>query len=353
VESNRSKYLLPRVSIIIVNYNGLQWFKSFMSALVNTEYPDFEIVVVDNSSSDESVQYLKDNFKEVGVLELNENKGYAKAINIGARKATGDILAFINNDMEVRSDWLRKAVPKLTSNKAVAAVQCKVLSYNNREKIDCIGLSVDRYNLVLMIGRNEIDQGQYDNLEEISACSGGAMIIWKHLFLEAGCFDPTYFMYYEDIDLSWRIRLKGLQILPAQASIVYHVGSATSKIANSPGGGKLSPFFAFHTTKNYIYCWLKNSSLRTILIYWPVVLLIVLAKTLFGLLNGRSTIASAHIRGIFWNITHLRFISKERREIQKLRKARLNKFLPTNNLNCSSNLLAWIRIERQNYWRQI
>lgn len=348
-----NKKVLPRVSIITVNYNGLQWFKLFMRGLINTEYPDFEIIIVDNASTDDSVQYLKDNFKQVAVVELKENKGFAEGINIGSRHATGDILALINNDMEVNSDWLTNAVSRLISSPDVAAVQCKVLSYNNREKIDCIGLSVDRYNIVLMIGRNEIDRGQYDDIKELCACSGGAMIIRKHIFQEVGCFDATYFMYYEDIDLSWRINLKGLKILPAQSSVVYHVGSATSKIADSADAGRLSPFFAFHTTKNYIYCWLKNSSTRTILVYWPIVFLIVLAKTFWELPHGRTAIVSAHLKGILWNLKHTEFISKKRRAIQTLRKLQSGKDKFTRQLDGSSNLLRWILSQRHNYWRRI
>ena len=104
------------------------------------------------------------------------------------------------------------------------------MAYNHKEKIDSIGLSVDRYNIAIIIGKDEIDRGQYDGLQEIGACSGGAMVIWKHIFQDIGNFDPIYFMYYEDVDLSWRIRLKGFRIFPAHSSIVYHVGSATSQI---------------------------------------------------------------------------------------------------------------------------
>ena len=229
--------------------------------------------------------------------------------------------------MEFRSDWLTNAVDKLVSNKIAAAVQCKILVYDDREKIDSIGLSVDRFNIAFPIGRHEIDSGQYDNLREIGACSGGAMIIWKRIFQDIGNFDPAYFMYYEDVDLSWRVRLKGFRIFPAQSSVVYHFGSATSKISRTPYAWDIPAFFAFHTMKNYIYCWLKNSTSKVLIVYWPVILLIIMTKISFELLNGRALVALWQTKGIFWNLTHLKLIAKQRREIKKLRKDKSDNIL--------------------------
>jgi GT2 family glycosyltransferase len=334
---------LPRVSIIIVNYNGYRWLEKFMDDFICTLYPDFEIIVVDNASTDQSVRYLKEELRDVRVVELSENKGYGEAANLGARSATGAILTFINNDIEVKSDWLVNAVSKLGSDSGAAVVQCKILKYNNRERIDCLGLSVDRYNLVHMIGRHEIDQGQYDNMQEIGACSGGAMVIWKRIFHDIGDFDPTYFMYYEDVDLSWRIRMKGFRILPAPGSVVYHVGSATARILDSSDETSLTPFFAFHTTKNYIYCWLKNSSTRVLCFNWPVIVLIVLAKISFELVNGKTSVAFSQIRGIVWNLKNIGLIIKHRQEIKKMKKVGLKDIQLKNETNGHSHLRTWIR----------
>lgn len=314
-----------------------------MDSLINTLYHDFEIIVVDNGSSDQSVEYLKQRSSSIQVIELKENKGFAEGANAGAKQATGRILAFVNNDMEFQPDWLINAVRILVSNKSAAAVQSKILVYGNREEIDSIGLSVDRFNIVLPIGRHEIDRGQYDNLREIGACSGGAMIIWKNIFQDIGDFDPTYFMYYEDVDLSWRVRLKGFRILPAQSSVVYHFGSATSRISSIPTEWDVPPFFAFHTTKNYIYCWLKNSSSKILFLYWPVVLFVVIIKIFFELLNGRVPAALSQAKGIVWNLTHLKLIAKERSEIRKIRMVKSDDVLLATTIHRHSHLLAWMR----------
>ena len=138
------------------------------------------------------------------------------------------------------------AITKLISDNAIAAIQCKIMRYDERDKIDCIGLSVDRYNIFRNIGFAEIDKGQYDNLEEIGACTGGAMIIWKPIFDEIGHFDDLYFMYFEDIDLSWRLKLRGYKICPAISSVVYHVGSG-SQIRDLQRIGILRPSLLFYT----------------------------------------------------------------------------------------------------------
>jgi GT2 family glycosyltransferase len=309
----------PRVSIIVVNYNGYRWLKLFIHTLVNTSYPDFEIIVIDNGSTDESIEFLQNNFNQIKIIKLSENKGFGQAINIAAAQAVGTVLAFVNNDMEFPEDWLTQSILELYSEERVGAVQCKILLFNARHIIDCIGLSVDRYNIILPIGHEEIDQGQYDDLRELGACSGGAMVIPKNVFLQIGCFDPVYFMYYEDIDLSWRIKFAGYKIKPCSSSIVYHVASATSG-TTSGGIWNPSPFFAFETTKNYVYCWLKNSTTKTIIIYWPIVSFVVLSLSLFSLLNRKPRMFLAHYQGISWILRHTTLIQKKRNEISRVKK---------------------------------
>jgi GT2 family glycosyltransferase len=336
--ASTESFKFPPVSIIVVNYNGHRWLKLFIHTLVNSSYPDFEIIVVDNGSTDESIEFLQKHFDQIKIIHLSENKGFGQAVNIGASQARGTILAFVNNDMEFPSEWLKEAILELYSEDKVGAVQCKILSYNSRQIIDSVGLSVDHYNLSLAIGNQEIDEGQYDSLKELGACSGGAMIIPKSLFLQIGCFDPVYFMYYEDVDLNWRIKFAGYKIKPASSSKVYHIGSGSSKITLG-GIYNPSPFFAFETTKNYIYCWLKNSKTRTIICYWPVVVFVVLSLSLFALLGRKLRAFLAYYKGIFWTLKHINLIRKKRNEIKKVKKGSSDSLLFAEGIiSDSSNL---------------
>jgi GT2 family glycosyltransferase len=309
----------PFVSVIIVNYEGLKWLKLFMAQLINTSYPHFEVIVVDNGSRDGSVEYLQDRFKQVRVIGLSENKGYAHGTNVGVKEATGDVLAFLNNDIEVTPEWLSEAVAKLFSQDSIGAVQCKSIFHGTKDIIDSIGLSIDRCNVALIIGRNEEDTGKYDNLPEIGAFSGGAMLIRKKLFEQLGGFDETYFMYFEDVDLSWRLKMAGYKITPAPTSLVYHVGSASSGIVTKTRVWDPSPFFAFEMTKNYLYCWFKNSKRKTVICYFPVVSGIVISMCLLALIRRKPKIFMAHMKAVIWIMRNSRTICKRGTEIQKLK----------------------------------
>jgi GT2 family glycosyltransferase len=332
-----SQKSLPNVSIIIINRNGHHWLRSFFPSIMNTNYPKFEIIVVDNGSTDQSISYLR-NYPDnkVHVIELKDNLGFARAANVGIRDANGEIIAFLNNDIEVDENWLMAAVEKLLSEERVGAVQSKMMQYDRRNKIDCVGVSVDKFGIDVPIGYDEVDYGQYDKLAEIGACCGGAMIVWKNVLVKTGFFDTKFFIYYEDLDLSWRIRLSGYKILPAPSSMVYHVGSATSK--SMP-----SAHVAFHITKNHIVSWLKNSRLITLILYWPVLLFLITCYSLFDMIHGRYGHVAAYIKAVVWVLLHINYILKERHRIQHtIRKPEVNSdnilFIGNKDNRSSSNL---------------
>jgi GT2 family glycosyltransferase len=220
--------------------------------------------------------------------------------------------------MEVDKDWLRAAVEALLSDERVGAVQSKIMQYDNREKLYCAGLSIDKFGLIVPIGLGEIDYGQYGYLSEIWGSCGGAMVGWKHILIKAGLFDPSFFIYYEDVDLSWRIKLSGYNILLASSSLVYHVGAATSKSLPSQ-------FVTFHATKNLFISWLKNYSLRTLILNWPILLFIVAGALLRGIKKGGFGGFMACFKSIIWILCHLNYILKERHKVQHvIRKKDVN-----------------------------
>jgi GT2 family glycosyltransferase len=315
----------PFTSIIIINYNGYRWLEKFMPYLLKTNYPSFEIIVVENGSTDKSLELLRSfNQNIIRIIEFKENLGFAEGCNKGIRVSRGEILAFLNNDVQVDRNWLRAAVDVLVSDNTVGAVQSRMMRFYDKEKIDCIGLSIDKYGIVFPIGQNEKDEGQYDDLTEIGGCCGGAMVTWKKLLIDAGLFDSSLFLYYEDVDLSWRLRLMGYRILPAHKSIVYHVGSATS--TKTP-----SSIIVFNLIRNHIVTWLKNSSRRTIIMDWPVVVFIVLSVSLFNGFRGGICNALSGISSFYWIFLNLNYIIKERNKVQELAK-RKNKRYTNNNL---------------------
>jgi GT2 family glycosyltransferase len=302
----------PLVSIILVNYNGLKWFQLCLHSLLDTDYPEFEILVIDNASTDGSVDYLKRNYSDrIKLIKLNENLGFCEGCNIGFRESRGDIIALLNTDVQVDNKWLRSAVGKLQSRENVGSVQSKMMQYANKRVIDCAGLSVDSHGLVAKIGEGEIDHGQYDGLPEIWASSGGAMIIWRHILAKVGLFDPTYFLYYDDIDLAWRIRLLGYKNLLDPSSIVYHMGSATTRTFPSS-------FIIFHSTKNNISSWLKNYSVGSLIAKMPMLSALVIGSLILELLHRRFGHFKARVKSIIWVLRSINYILNERHKVQHL-----------------------------------
>jgi GT2 family glycosyltransferase len=336
-----SKASFPFASIVIINYNGYKWLKLCIPSLIKTEYPEFEIIIVDNGSTDQSIEYLRNNWQHrIKIIELRENLGFPEGCNIGIREAKGDIIALLNNDMEVHKDWLRAAVEALLADEKVGAVQSKMMQHDDKEKIYCAGFSTDKFGLCLPIGYGEIDYGQYDYLSEIWGSCGGAMVAWKHILMKAGLFDPSFFIYYDDVDLSWRIKLSGYNIMLASSSLVYHVGAATTKSLPSQ-------FVTFHATKNLISLWLKNYSLRTLILNSPILLFIIAGGLLLAIKNGGFGQFMARFKSIIWVLCNLNNILIERKKVQHVIREKEvideSVFSTPNKNRSSSNLLFFVK----------
>jgi GT2 family glycosyltransferase len=181
-------------------------------------------------------------------------------------------------------------------------------------------------------------------LSEVGAFSGGAILITKEIFYEIGGCDETYFMYFEDVDLSWRLRLSGYHIKTVPTSLVYHVGAGSSAIITPERVWNPSSFFAFEMTKNYLYCWLKNSKSKTVVCYSPVITCIVLSMCLLAIIRRKPAIFMAHIKGIIWILLHSKIIFKKRTEIEKLRNGQSDDILfVKQTAKGSTNLTIGIR----------
>jgi len=226
----------PLVSIIVLNYNGMKFLPGCLSTLLNTSYPNFEIIVVDNSSKDGSVDLIKRSFGSSPRLTVQQNErnfGFAEGNNIGARLANGKYIVFLNVDTQTDSEWLTKLVEVMESDESIGAAQNKLLLFDH-STIDSTGDFINFYGRGWMRGYGEQDKGRYNKADEVFSARGAAMIVKKQVLEEVGYFDPAFFMVCEDIDLSWRIRLRGCKVMFVPKSIVYHFGSGTRKEFQRP-----------------------------------------------------------------------------------------------------------------------
>jgi GT2 family glycosyltransferase len=242
----------PKVSIIVLTFNGLEVLKISIPAVLKTNYPDFEVIVMENGSSDGSFSFLSKMYPNVSVIALKNNKGIDIPYNLGVSAAHGSLVAFLNNDMEVDPNWLLPLVKAMEFDERVACCDSKYLNYYERDKIDSSGGFIDNYGNTVNSGVGEIDKGQFNNTREVFH---GSALFRKDLFMKVGGFDESYFVYYDETDICWRLHRFGYKILSVPESIIYHMGAYTISNKTSHKKAKL---IVFHFYKNRLRTVIKN-----------------------------------------------------------------------------------------------
>ena len=246
---------LPKVAIVILNWNGQNYLAKFLPSVLATAYDNKEIIVADNGSADGSVPFLEKHFPEVKLIRFNENNGFAKGYNKALQNIRADYYALINSDIEVQPGWLTPIINLLEQDKLNAACQPKLLSYTNKKLFEYAGGAggwLDSFGYPFARGRVfdvcEEDKGQYDTTERIFWATGAAMVIRSSIFHEMKGFDEYFFAHQEEIDLCWRIQLAGYKIYCCPSSAVYHVGGGTL-----PRGNSLKTFLNFRNNQIMLY----------------------------------------------------------------------------------------------------
>jgi len=222
----------PSVSIITVNLNGKKYLKDLFKSLYSLNYPQekLEIILVDNNSTDGSVEYVKNSYPEVKIIKNNYNTGFAVANNLGARQAKGQYLAFLNNDMKVDCNWLIELIKPIYGDKEVICAGSKVLSIDGKN-LDFAGSMINFEGKGFQIDYGlDIKKDTHHQYCFIPFANGGSMLVKKDVFLESGGFDEDFFAYYEDVDFGWRLWVLGYRVVFAPKSIAYHFHHGTSNI---------------------------------------------------------------------------------------------------------------------------
>jgi len=342
---NKTKPWVPAVSIIIVNYNGSKFIGNCIGSALDNKYADFEIIFVDNASSDGSVEFVKEKFghdKRLCIVKNDRNLGFAEGNNVGANVARGNYIAFLNPDTMVNPNWLKESLKVLKIDPTIGVCQSKLLSIENQKIIDSAGDFIDYYGVMMRRGGDlkEKDVGQYDKVEEIFSARAAAMMVRRKVINEVGLFDPTFFMTYEDIDFCWRVHLRGYKVVFAPKSIVYHVGEAFTP----------TEFKVFFTTRNWLISLIKNYELKTLGKIFPsVVALIVSILAAEIIVRKRPDLALRRVMGILWIVRYLRAIYKERLKVQlqirRLADSEVMKHMVETNLA----VLHWLPLWRRQY----
>jgi GT2 family glycosyltransferase len=238
------------VTIIIPNYNGKHFMEPCLEALENQTYKDFEIMVVDNASSDGSNEYIEENYPDIKLIKLDKNYGFSKAVNVGIKASKSEFVILLNNDTEVHKDYVLELVDAISKNNKIFSVACKMIQYYHRDKIDNAG---DLYTVIGWAARRGLGRSsdKFNIPCRCFSCSAGSSIYRREVFDEIGFFDESHFAYLEDVDIGYRARIYGYENRYEPNAICYHVGSGTS-------GSEYNEFKIKLSSRNNIYLNYKN-----------------------------------------------------------------------------------------------
>lgn len=310
----------PKVSIIILNYNGAELTSNCLDSIYKQDYKNFEIIIVDNGST-ESTDKITKNFPGIKLIKSKVNLGYAEGNNLGFKRSKGELILFLNNDTIVSKNFLKILVNKITSNYLIAAVQPKILCYPKTEIIDSVGSDLLNSGFLYHFGHNKKESQKYNKEKEIFSMKGACMLFKKDILETVGVFDKSYFAYFEETDLCNRVWLAGYRILYVPQAKIYHLGGGTAR--NIP-----NTFIQYHSYKNRIYTYFKNFELLTLIKIIPFHILICEFASFVYLFKLKFSFFLAIQKAIFWNIVNFKGIINERKKIKSLRKVSDKKFLP-------------------------
>ena len=247
-----------RTAIVILNWNGEKFLRQFLHTLVENTNPELaRICIIDNGSTDGSLQFLSVNFSQIQLVKLDKNYGFAGGYNRGLKEIDAEYFMLLNSDVEVGKDWISPLVKLMDNDPTIGVCGPKLIDYNNREKFEYAGAAggyIDKYGYPFCRGRLfeslETDNGQHDTREDCLWISGAALFIRSKLFFEVGGFDDDFFAHQEEIDLCWRVQNSGYRVVCEPKSEIYHVGGGALPKSN--------PFKTFLNFRNNLYLVVKN-----------------------------------------------------------------------------------------------
>jgi GT2 family glycosyltransferase len=306
---------IPLVSIVIVNYNTLPYLKNCLTSIEMSTYPNYEIILVDNASTDKSVEFVERNFPSIRVIKNVQNVGSAAGNNIGISAARGDYIFLLNPDTEVEPSCIHNLVEVLNKDPKVGVCGAKLLLLDKKRilqhaggKYHPIGVSIDR-------GVFEEDKNRYSKIEEVTFVCGAALMVRRRLFSEIGMLDPAFFLYHEEVDFCIRTWLHGFKVVYVPAAVVYHKSGYVSELDKRT----TSPLVVFHKHKNTLIILLKNFPLSIFFLYFPLAILYKFFWIVVFLLKKDSKSALAVFESIVWFLQNLGNVFVERRKIAKLK----------------------------------
>jgi len=306
-----------KIAVVILNWNGEKLLSKFIPSVIENSIADnLDIIVADNASTDDSIALLKRDFPSVRLIALDKNYGFADGYNKALSQIKADYFILLNSDVEVSKNWIEPCIKQFEADDKIAAIQPKILSYNEPETYEYAGASggfIDKFGYPFcrgrILNRMEKDVGQYNTSTQIFWASGACMFIKVDLFKKAGGFDGDFWAHMEEIDLCWRLKSMGYKIVYEPNSVVYHLGGGTLSYGN--------PKKVYLNFRNDLWMLFKNlpkDEFKRKFLIRMILDGIAAIKFIFGF-HFRSfwAVLKAHL-ALYKNLHQL---FKKRREVQK------------------------------------
>ena len=306
----------PEVAIVILHYEGFEGLCKCIDSVLLSRYSNLRVFLVDNGSVDGSVGRAEERYRDrINLLKLQGNLGFVRGYNVALKQIFSDYVVLLNDDTIVEPDWLNALVSVAESDGKIGACQPKLrwlshpsyFEYNGAcgGMLDSCAVPFTRGRL---FDRAEQDLGQYDTSVDVFWASGAAMFLRRDALVEADFLDEMFYAHMEEIDLSWRLRLRGYRVVSVPSSVVYHLGGGTSLGSKS-----------FLKHRNNLLMMVKNYSATSLLKYLPLRFLLDMASVLYLSIRRRVGLDTDPIRAYYWLLVNMRKVVRRRGEVQSRR----------------------------------
>jgi GT2 family glycosyltransferase len=304
---------MKKVSIIIVNWNGLNVLKDCLVSLEKLKYKNQELIVVDNGSSDGSIEFLeKYKNKKIILIKNSSNLGFAKANNQGYEKSSGQYILLLNNDTKVTPDLLGVLVNRLEKEADIGVIQPKIYIMDKKDYLDNVGSYLTRLGFLQHIGYMEKDSDLYSNEEVVFSAKGACMLIRREVIEKVGLFDSDFGSYFEESDFCWRVWLSGWKIIFCPKAKIYHKVGFTSKKQNQV-------MVNYHANKNRICTLIKNLQISNLITIGLLHLTINIGLGIYYLIRVKFSKSWMIWKSIIWNVVYIRKTLEKRHQVSKMR----------------------------------
>lgn len=296
-----------QVSIILAPHNGMDHIDACIESLQSQGLSDVEMIVVDNASTDGTARFVAEHHPHIRVIRSDQNLAYAGGNNLGASAANGKYLLFLNHDTLATEGFLQELVRILDSHPEVGVVQSRVMMATHTGRIDSIGAYLTMTGMWVHPFQGDTFKGGDDSLAEVLGACGACLMIRRELFFQLGGFDSDFVIYFEDADLSLRVRNLGYQVVVALQSVILHWGGATTRELPSR-------FTVFHSFKNRLCLMIKNLQASDLLLSLPIHLGLCIGAMFAYLLRLKLGNSLAIASALSWNAANLGSTLQKRRE---------------------------------------